>query len=227
MTAVTTSVTITHPIGLHARPAVKLTKLAKSFAAEIRLRGLPDGEWVDAKSIVKVMALKLRTVRCWRWKPRAKQRRRRWPRCNPWSSGTSMKPRSAAEQTLSRRARLARPRPGRARAPGCARANRRRDGRVGERREDSTRGCHRAGKGRAGRPDRRERCHGRRYPRVPARAAGGCRPGRGRVRGHRQRLRERRRPGVRRSASRSPPMRAPRTIISAPVPAISPICVTA
>jgi phosphocarrier protein len=61
MTAVKASVTITHPTGLHARPAVKLTKLAKSFAAEIRLRGTPDGEWVDAKSIVKVMALKLRT----------------------------------------------------------------------------------------------------------------------------------------------------------------------
>jgi phosphocarrier protein HPr len=61
VTAVKTSVTITHPVGLHARPAVKLTKLAKSFAAEIRLRGAPDGEWVDAKSIVKVMGLKLRT----------------------------------------------------------------------------------------------------------------------------------------------------------------------
>jgi phosphocarrier protein len=61
MTAAKTTVTITHPIGLHARPAVKLTKLAKTFAAEIRMRGSPDGEWVDAKSIVKVMALKLRT----------------------------------------------------------------------------------------------------------------------------------------------------------------------
>jgi len=61
MIPVKTSVTITHPVGLHARPAVKLTKLAKSFAAEIRLRGAPDGEWVDAKSIVKVMGLKLRT----------------------------------------------------------------------------------------------------------------------------------------------------------------------
>ena len=61
MTAITATVTITHPVGLHARPAVKLTKLAKSFAAEIRLRGSPDGEWVDAKSIVKVMALMLRT----------------------------------------------------------------------------------------------------------------------------------------------------------------------
>jgi phosphocarrier protein len=61
MTALSATVTITHPIGLHARPAVKLTRLAKSFAAEIRLRGSPDGEWVDAKSIVKVMGLKLRT----------------------------------------------------------------------------------------------------------------------------------------------------------------------
>lgn len=53
--------TITHPTGLHARPAVKLTKLAKLFDADIRLRGLPAGEWVDAKSIVKVMALKLKS----------------------------------------------------------------------------------------------------------------------------------------------------------------------
>jgi phosphocarrier protein HPr len=56
-----TEVTITHPTGLHARPAVKLTKLAKSFSAEIRLRRAPDGDWVDAKSIVKVMGLKFRT----------------------------------------------------------------------------------------------------------------------------------------------------------------------
>ncbi len=52
--------TITHAAGLHARPAVKLTKLAKGFAAEVRLRGLPDGAPIDAKSIVKVMGLKLR-----------------------------------------------------------------------------------------------------------------------------------------------------------------------
>ena len=52
---------ITHPTGLHARPAVKLTKLAKGFHSQIRLR--PEGQetWIDAKSIVKVMALKLRT----------------------------------------------------------------------------------------------------------------------------------------------------------------------
>jgi phosphocarrier protein HPr len=54
-------VVITHPTGLHARPAVKFTKLAKGYPASIRVRGVPDGDWVDAKSIVKVLALKLRT----------------------------------------------------------------------------------------------------------------------------------------------------------------------
>ena len=61
MGAERTRLTIRHPTGLHARPAVKLTKLAKSYDAAIRLRALPDGAWVDAKSIVKVMALKLKT----------------------------------------------------------------------------------------------------------------------------------------------------------------------
>ena len=61
MSALRTEVVIPHPTGLHARPAVKLTKLAKSFPAEIRLRKAPDGDWVDAKSVVKVMGLKFRT----------------------------------------------------------------------------------------------------------------------------------------------------------------------
>jgi phosphocarrier protein len=61
VTAVRTEVLITHPTGLHARPAVKFTKLAKSFPATIRLRRAPDGEWVDGKSVVKVMGLKFRT----------------------------------------------------------------------------------------------------------------------------------------------------------------------
>jgi phosphocarrier protein len=50
---------ITHAVGLHARPSVKLTKLAKSFGAQIRLKGGGQDGWVDAKSIVKVMALKV------------------------------------------------------------------------------------------------------------------------------------------------------------------------
>ena len=61
MTAPRAEVEITHPTGLHARPAVKFTKLAKSFSAAIRLRKAPDGDWVDAKSVVKVMGLKFRT----------------------------------------------------------------------------------------------------------------------------------------------------------------------
>src|SRR5262245_47110436 len=38
-------------------------------------------------------------ARCWRWRPRVRRRGRPWPRCNPWWSGTSMKPRRAAEQS--------------------------------------------------------------------------------------------------------------------------------
>jgi phosphocarrier protein HPr len=52
------SVLIRHAVGLHARPSVKLTKLAKNFAAAIQIAGSPDGPWIDAKSIVKVMAMK-------------------------------------------------------------------------------------------------------------------------------------------------------------------------
>jgi phosphocarrier protein HPr len=57
--AVTVSVRLHHEAGLHARPAVKLTKLAKKFSANISLTMFPDGPWIDAKSIVKVMAAKM------------------------------------------------------------------------------------------------------------------------------------------------------------------------
>lgn len=50
---------MTHAIGLHARPSVKLTKLAKTFTAQIELATAgAEGPWIDAKSIVKVMAAK-------------------------------------------------------------------------------------------------------------------------------------------------------------------------
>jgi len=51
-------VVITHDVGLHARPSVKLTKLAKAFVARVELAIGEVGPWVDAKSIVKVMATK-------------------------------------------------------------------------------------------------------------------------------------------------------------------------
>ena len=52
------TVLITHAVGLHARPSVKFTKLAKSFAAEVEVAMAANGPWLDAKSIVKVMAVK-------------------------------------------------------------------------------------------------------------------------------------------------------------------------
>ena len=52
------SVLLTHAVGLHARPSVKLTKLAKGFSSRIELAAAEGGPWIDAKSIVKVMATK-------------------------------------------------------------------------------------------------------------------------------------------------------------------------
>ena len=49
---------LVNEVGLHARPSVKLTKLAKTFAAKVEVAASPQGPWVDAKSIVKVMAFK-------------------------------------------------------------------------------------------------------------------------------------------------------------------------
>ncbi len=52
------TVLITHEVGLHARPSVKFTKLAKTFAADVEMALAANGPWLDAKSIVKVMAAK-------------------------------------------------------------------------------------------------------------------------------------------------------------------------
>ncbi|TGQ65588.1 MAG: HPr family phosphocarrier protein [Mesorhizobium sp.] len=52
------TILITHAVGLHARPSVKFTKLAKTFAADVEIALAANGPWFDAKSIVKVMAAK-------------------------------------------------------------------------------------------------------------------------------------------------------------------------
>jgi phosphocarrier protein len=52
------SVFLAHAVGLHARPSVKLTKLAKMFTASIEVADA-NGPWIDAKSIVRVMAAKI------------------------------------------------------------------------------------------------------------------------------------------------------------------------
>lgn len=48
------------PTGLHARPAVRLTRLAKRFAASVQVRAGNGDAWVDAKSPNRVMKLKAR-----------------------------------------------------------------------------------------------------------------------------------------------------------------------
>ncbi|UOM35777.1 HPr family phosphocarrier protein [Acuticoccus sp. I52.16.1] len=50
--------TIVDPTGLHARPAVKLTKLAKTFAAAVEVRAESDERWTNAKSPNSVMKMK-------------------------------------------------------------------------------------------------------------------------------------------------------------------------
>ena len=54
----TGSVLLTNNVGLHARPSVRLTQLAKRFGAHIEFALATTGPWVDAKSPVKVMRFK-------------------------------------------------------------------------------------------------------------------------------------------------------------------------
>ena len=55
-TTVTARATLRHTAGLHARPSVKLTKTAKLFQSRIEFALSEEGPWIDAKSILKVMA---------------------------------------------------------------------------------------------------------------------------------------------------------------------------
>ena len=55
---ITGSVRLVHAAGMHARPAVKLTKLAKKFQAQISVRASATAEWINAKSVSKIMALR-------------------------------------------------------------------------------------------------------------------------------------------------------------------------
>jgi phosphocarrier protein len=53
------SVPIRDPLGLHARPAVKVTQLAKRFHARLALARQPAGPWIDARSIRDVSAARV------------------------------------------------------------------------------------------------------------------------------------------------------------------------
>ncbi len=52
------SAILTNEVGLHARPSVKLTQLAKSFVSNVEIALGSGGPWFDAKSPVKVMRVK-------------------------------------------------------------------------------------------------------------------------------------------------------------------------
>lgn len=52
------SAQLIHPVGMHARPAVKLTKLAKRYSSEIVLRVAGAAEWIDAKSVASVIGMR-------------------------------------------------------------------------------------------------------------------------------------------------------------------------
>lgn len=49
--------------GLHARPAIKLTKTAMRYQARVLVSAAQDGPWVNAKSIALVMRMKTRGQR--------------------------------------------------------------------------------------------------------------------------------------------------------------------
>ncbi|WP_022935382.1 HPr family phosphocarrier protein [Mesomycoplasma moatsii] len=49
---------IIDPIGLHARPASELTKIASTFTSEIKI--ISNGKEGNAKSIMNIMALGIR-----------------------------------------------------------------------------------------------------------------------------------------------------------------------
>jgi phosphocarrier protein len=58
MTKAAANTMLTNAVGLHARPSVKLTQLAKRFRANVEFALAPDGPWTDAKSPVQVMRVK-------------------------------------------------------------------------------------------------------------------------------------------------------------------------
>lgn len=51
-------VTVTHEVGLHARPASAFVKTASEFQSTIRVRNVTtDSDWVNAKSILSILTL--------------------------------------------------------------------------------------------------------------------------------------------------------------------------
>lgn len=55
-----TEFVVDHGVGIHARPSLMFTKLAQSFPCAIEMEVDSSGRWVNAKSIVKVLAARVR-----------------------------------------------------------------------------------------------------------------------------------------------------------------------
>jgi phosphocarrier protein HPr len=55
---VETKLTVTHKVGLHARPAALFVQTANKFSSSVQVRNLTaNGNTVDAKSIIMVLTL--------------------------------------------------------------------------------------------------------------------------------------------------------------------------
>jgi len=53
-----TKITVTHKVGLHARPAALFVQTANKFSSSVKVRNLTtNGNVVDAKSIIMVLTL--------------------------------------------------------------------------------------------------------------------------------------------------------------------------
>ncbi|MDL2406135.1 HPr family phosphocarrier protein [Rhizobium calliandrae] len=55
-----TVVEVKHGVGLHARPAVTFTRLAKSFPCSIEVAVNDSDIWLNGKSIIKIMSARIR-----------------------------------------------------------------------------------------------------------------------------------------------------------------------
>lgn len=53
-----TEIEVKHGVGLHARPSVTFTRLAKSFPCAIEIEVDGNSLWLNGKSIVKIMGAK-------------------------------------------------------------------------------------------------------------------------------------------------------------------------
>lgn len=53
------SAVVMNPLGLHARPAVKLSKMAKTFDSDVKILGAGKQVWVNAKSTSALMKMRV------------------------------------------------------------------------------------------------------------------------------------------------------------------------